>query len=230
MNLPPGITLAETADGSPTLVFRRADGYAEKMHHSRGALSESRFIYGAALTLARTGGTPIRAMSIGLGLAYNELLTLHELTSDDVTIWSFESLPALREEFRAWAEGRDDGALAPTFARVGEVVGAEVRARAGRALARDHLRLLGPFPEAAAAVTDANLVYYDAYSSKMDPHLWDEDALVKAFGRSLAPKCVFASYAATGALNRVLERLGFTRLRRPGFFKKRQSTLATRGF
>ena len=227
MHLPDDITLADTADGSPTLVFRRADGYVEKMHHSGGALSESRFIYGQALEIAAAEGRPVCALSIGLGLGSNELRTL--ATPGPARIWSFEALPFLSDEFRRWAEGDDAGALAATYDRIAAGVGGNVRVRTAHALREGHLQLRGPFPDDLGQIDQANLVYFDAYSNKMDPHLWDEDMLTEVFGRVLAPDCVLATYAATGALNRVLRRLGFTRVEKPGFLGKRQSTLGVRG-
>lgn len=229
MQLPPDITLETTNDGSPTLAIRRADGRVEKMHHAGGAISETRFIYGQALEVARADRRPVRALSIGLGLGYNELLTLAAPGSDDTTIFSFEALALLRTEFRAWAGGDDSGVLAATQTRVAELCGPDVRRAAGRALAEGRLRLLGAFPEAARGVTQVNLVYFDVFSNQMDPHLWDEDMLVETCAPLLAEDCVWASYAATGTLNRALARLGFTRLKKAGFKRKPQSTLAVRG-
>ncbi|NJL25980.1 MAG: hypothetical protein HC902_12985 [Calothrix sp. SM1_5_4] len=81
---PSSIEVLTTKDGSPTLAFRREDGYVEKMHHADGAVSESFYIYGEALEICRRNigpGEPVRAISVGLGLGYNELIAIGRLAS-----------------------------------------------------------------------------------------------------------------------------------------------------
>lgn len=230
--LPADIDIFTTADGSPTLVFTRSDGYVEKMHHTGGALSESLYIYREALREANGR----RVLSIGLGLGYNELITLAEfarLRIEDFKIYSFEALPVLRDAFHDWAAGREDSALAAIVgdvaARVATEAGIEnLRGLAAAALEDKRLELRGSFPDELAGTTQIDTVYYDAYSNKMDPELWVEALLTERLGPCLAPKCTLATYAATGALKRALKQLGFGLRDKAGFQGKRQSTLAVR--
>lgn len=235
-SLPRDICLFETRDGSPTLAFRREDGYVEKMHHTGGALSESLYIYHHALIqVLDLGISAPRALSVGLGLAYNEMITVAECRSRgiaDFEILSFESRDWLREIFVAWSEGSGHHDVTD---RVAELVaghfGLEVetlRTAVRTALAEGRLQIRGPFPSELDSGDLANLVYYDAYSSKMNPDLWSEALLVDRLGPHLDSTCVLSTYAATGTLNRALAHLGFRRLERAGFEGKRQCTLAIR--
>ena len=229
MPLPPRFEFITTRDDSPTLAYRGDGGVIEHMHHSAGALAESLFIYGGALERALALVDRVHCLSVGLGLGYNEMLTIAALerAGRPGRIHSFEALEFLREEFRGWALGRRDGPLTSTHDQIAARLGVE-RTTVGRWIEDGRLELRGAFPAAGADLAGCNLVYFDAYSNKMDPHLWDEEVLVEAFGRTLGPTCVLASYAATSVMNRVLRRLSIVKQSRRGFYLKRQSTLGIR--
>ena len=226
-----------TQDGSPTLVWPGDGGVCEKMHHSNGALSESLYIYHECLREALTRHWPIRILSLGLGLAYNELITvaaLHQASVRDWKIWSFEADEFLRAGFREWLNGAENS-LAPAYSAV--LAGVAKNQQMEPALLRDltrvalsdgRLELRGSFPEDGEDVGKCSCVYYDAFSKKMNPELWLEDTLYSNLNSRLAPACVLATYARTGVLNRALKRLGFRLLEKRGFSGKRESTLAIR--
>jgi hypothetical protein len=230
-----GLEIFITADGSPTLTLTREDGYAEKMHHSGGALAESVYIYEYALLQSLEIEAEPRVLSLGLGLGYNELLAIAALRNRDFKIWSFELRDDLRAGFRDWTRGGAEG-LSAVFASAAETVAghsglaaSELRSLASAALESGRLELRGPFPQDIAGVLDCTCVFFDAFSRKMDPHLWSEAETEAALKPMLAPSAIVATYAATGALNRILKNLGFTLQERPGFQGKRESTFATRG-
>lgn len=235
-NLPDETEIFVTADGSPTLCFKRGDGYVEKMHHSGGALSESLYIYHQALLEGLKFG-PAKVLSVGLGLGYNELITAAELSrrgDTEFRLWSFETVGELREGFIAWITEEAQGPLPTVFdtvalgvARHFKLEPAELKHWLKKAQASGQWQIRKSFPQDLDQVM-GNIVFYDAYSRKMDPELWNEDALVTAFERHLEPAAVLATYAATGALNRTLKRLGFRPTPKAGFLGKRESTLAIR--
>lgn len=70
------------------------------------------------------------------------------------------------------------------------------------------------------------VIYFDAFSNQSTPEVWGEDFLVNFLDQVSDTICGFATYAATGALNRALKKTGFTRLAQPGFSGKRESTKA----
>lgn len=236
--LPEAFEIFTTADGSPTLAFKRADGYVEKMHHSGGALSESVYIYLESFLAAIERKWPLHVVSVGLGLAYNEMLTIGEAhrRHDEVKIWSFELSPILREEFVGFLKNDQlESEMQTIFAKVAkhvahrlEIEASDLKSWTLKALESERLILRGSFPQDIDGIQNISLVYYDAYSRKMDPELWNEEAVTEAFKKMLAPNALVTTYAATGALNRVLKHLGFSLKPKAGFLGKRESTLAIR--
>ena len=75
-----------------------------------------------------------------------------------------------------------------------------------------------------------NVIFYDAYSSKTHPELWEESFLDQFIQKFCDPLCAFSSYAKVGSLNRMLKKHGFVVDKKSlGFASKRQSTRAFRG-
>lgn len=238
IELPQNCEIFYTQDGSPTLSLKREDGYVEKMHHSGGALSESLYIYRSALNEALTRGWPPQVLSLGLGLAYNELITISELRkreAGEFKIFSFESVPQLRDGFAAWAGGGTGGKLAfvldqvcKQVASAQEVPTALLKTWIREAMATHALELRGAFPEDSENISGVTVCYYDAFSKKMNPELWSEAMLSSVLDRLLSGTCILTTYAATGALNRSLKHLGFRLIEKTGFSGKRESTMAIR--
>ncbi len=109
-----------TGDGSPSIRLSSDKYRPEAMHHCDGALAESLFIYHEVLRQSLERGALARVLSVGLGCAYNELITVAHLlceasaSSDDMTgdavekvcnslyLESFEGDDRLRETFLQW--------------------------------------------------------------------------------------------------------------------------------
>lgn len=226
-----------TEDGSPTLILTYENGSAEKMHHSGGALSESFFIYHTALRTIFEHGWRPRILSLGLGLGYNELIAVGEMHKSEVAdwrLWSFEIQDVLRSGFIKWLEDSPtdlgdvyDQVLLGVAGKLG-MTAEDLKILTVAAVKSGKLILRGSFPAEAGDMTACTCVFYDAFSKKMDPDLWDEPQLRARLEKRLAPQCVLATYAATGVLNRILKSLGFRLLPRAGFLGKRESTLAIR--
>lgn len=75
----------------------------------------------------------------------------------------------------------------------------------------------------------ANGVFWDAFSDKTSPELWDAAFLGDFLSGACAERCILATYAAKGILRRALATAGFLCLPRGGFGGKRESTFAVRG-
>lgn len=228
-----------TADGSPSLGVADTNGYVEKMHHAGGAMSETLYIYGAALELMVEKGWPFRVLSLGLGLGYNEILAaayaVRSRTSpQDSVLLSFETERVLVTGFQSWVRGEagDFHALyEEILTRAGDAIGvlrSDIKEWLGSALQAGRWEIRGAFPEEIHAVSDISCVLYDAFSNKMNRELWDESVLKNVMTQICAKNCVFATYAATGSLNRALRSSGFMRTDKVGFAGKRQSTFALR--
>lgn len=106
-----GYRILATEDGSPSLISLNAERAVEPMHHSAGALSESKAIYGEfiseiILKLNMKDVSP-KFLSIGLGLGYNEMLLAEKIIkqnkfSQTWTCISFEKDTQLIDSFRSW--------------------------------------------------------------------------------------------------------------------------------
>lgn len=233
--LPPQLEILNTGDGSPTISYKRADGYIEKMHHSGGALTESLYIYHHGLELALQEGCPPHVVSLGLGLGYNELIALAEFqrrNQPGFRIWSFEADEYLREQFANWLKEKD-GPLTAIYDEILKSIESHFKISGLKQLATEHynqenIQLRGSYPKEIAGVENVGAFFFDAFSNKMSPELWQELDMLKSLKELLSPRAVLCTYAATGALNRVLKQLGFRLLDRPGFQGKRESTLAIR--
>ncbi len=227
--LPLNAKISITRDGSPTL---RLSHDGEEMHHSGGALSESFFIYDQALQEVLHRRWPVVVTSVGLGLGYNELIAIGRVrTHSNWKIVSYESQEWLRKGFVQALSGRETTIFTEVLQRVAarlEISARDLKAAAQRALKSGRLQLRGSFPGSLTPSRDCTCVFYDVFSKKTNAELWDEENLKLALTDLNSKYAVFATYAATGALNRTLRALGFRLLPKAGFCGKRQSTLAIR--
>lgn len=107
--------LETTADGSPTVRIQNQDGsLSEAMHSLRGALSETVYIYGTAISTCLERNFSPRVLSMGLGLGYVELLSSALFLKAGVPFekrsgQSFEILPELRDGFSQWLNYENGG-------------------------------------------------------------------------------------------------------------------------
>ncbi|MCB0411619.1 MAG: hypothetical protein KDD22_03790 [Bdellovibrionales bacterium] len=231
-----------TQDGSPSLVLSSEIGVEEWMHNSFGAFEESVFIYGAALEKAFEWHLPrYEVFSLGLGLAYNEFiaasLALKLGTSSSVFIESYETVAPLREFIVNYLERRS---VPEGFQHAYDWI-AEACTKRFEIQRQELLSLLlewkqsnqwqikeGFHPSNFQSCTRFHVFLYDAFSRKMNPELWTEESLQKFLLDHSQIPAIFATYAATGALNRALKANEFVLLDQPGFAGKRQSTMAIR--
>lgn len=221
-----------TADQSPSLVDL-GSANVESMHHRGGAAAESEYIYGHCLEQGLSRGLN-RALSVGLGLGYNELITFKKFKQaerlHELRLTSFELKPVLVESFLKYLEDGTD--RESTYAEVFKAVGVDRREAKDffiSALQRKQWQIKGDFSKVLDEVQpEYQILLYDAFSSKTDPGLWGEDFLLQLLQQKVASTAVLSTYACTGALKRSLKNAGFTVQLRPGFQSKRECTFAER--
>lgn len=240
-----------TNDNTPSLIIGALHQPTEAMHNSAGALSESLFIYGELLQETLRRGWKPQILSIGLGCGYNEWITLamtEKILPNDFYLESFEANPLLRESFIEWlSRNPSESAVSMEseltvkseilflFKTVLHLVAAHFQQsplalfEKGRKLFTDKQWI---FREQLSADTifnkKFNTVYFDAFSGKTTPELWNEAFLDTFLEAATDTHCGLASYAATGQLRRSLKKAGFNAESRPGFAGKRESTYAFR--
>jgi hypothetical protein len=228
--------ILKTQDGSPTL--KALDlSTQESMHHSGGAWSETLYIYGTALELLNQIQKPWRVLSVGLGLAYNEMMTFAALSENQQklqALTSFEAHTFLRESLDAWLN-KEPCELSSIYDEVKTLCENQFDSKylftqLQEARQTQIWNILGALGKSDCGNSNPHeLIYYDAYSSRSNPELWQEEFLSKFLAAYAAPQCIFATYACTGSLKRALSQQGFKLKRRAGFQGKRDSTLAIRG-
>lgn len=87
-------------------------------------------------------------------------------------------------------------------------------------------KVLGDFREAELP-EEADVVYYDAFSPKVQPHLWTEEVLGR-FYKALRPGGMLVTYCVKGTVKRALRASGFRIERLPGPPGKREMLRATK--
>jgi tRNA U34 5-methylaminomethyl-2-thiouridine-forming methyltransferase MnmC len=242
--------LVYTEDGSPSIRMGSPSQVPEVMHHSGGALTESLFVYSAAVARVLELGWRPAIVSVGLGLGYNEMITVANCLRADLAdgrsrlsaldLASFEVDPLLRHQFASWLTGtvRLEGPIDfwsiydDVLARIAknfELNSSHLKTAISKCFENGNLKLYEALETRPKLNNSYTCILFDAFSKKSTPDLWQEPFLVEFLASACAPQCVLATYAATGNLNRALRANGFTLIPRTGFQGKRESTWAERG-
>jgi tRNA U34 5-methylaminomethyl-2-thiouridine-forming methyltransferase MnmC len=231
-----GYELVATEDQSPSLRCL-LNPASELMHHRGGAYSETQLIYGEPFrAVIQDGGRS--ALSVGLGLGYNEILVATEAIQNQIApsgfrLLSFESEAVLKEQFLKWCQASES---AQVYDQIFEFFQAHSKAKKNEVQAwlREAFQIggwqiegaltsefLGKYPSSQRY----DCVFYDAFSSKTSPYLWEQEFLSDFFQKVTSDRCQVSTYACTGALKRALKISGFEVVLRNGFQSKRNSTL-----
>ena len=204
------------------------------MHSLQGALSESLYIYQPAIQVLNQKTGLKSALSIGLGLAYNEMIFAAEAIRGNWSSFyleSFESQGLLREGLIQWLDSPHPSPIYHSswqwVSHHYQIEPQQIKNFLSRSMEEKRWKIrqiLGP-----DTIFDHkfNCILFDAYSSKTSPKIWTETALSDFLRKVVATPeglCVFSTYAATGALTRSLKRHGFQVQIRKGFGRKREST------
>ncbi len=237
-----------TKDGSFTL--KPLQEGSEWMHSLHGAYSESQYIYGEAIrkALAKTEAAlpePLHIFSLGLGLGYVEWIVLLECLRAHVhfQIHTYESEDSLKELF---IQNVCHDSLAFSYLTPHLLLDytPEEISHALNVLkfnfSPDHEGDIKPlcfYPALDISEQQSylnspacHLILYDAYSSKSQNALWEQEQLEVFLSLQAAEGfCVFATYASTSALKKALKNKGFKLESKKGFANKRESILAVRG-
>ncbi len=225
------LSVEETQDGWATLYLPECN---EHYHSTFGAFEEARWIYiergFEVMRAVLPAATPLRILEMGFGTGLNAVLTLraaaqarrqvhytgveaYPLSADIVSELGYAARLGAEADGYAvlhalpWAAWRPDlpfAAVTPYF-----------RARKVQALfeATD-------WPERAF-----DLIYYDAFSPRVQPELWTEDVAARLY-RTLAAGGRLITYCAQGRWKKNLQAAGFTLSLLPGPGGKREITAA----
>ena len=70
-------------------------------------------------------------------------------------------------------------------------------------------------------ITEFDIVYFDAFGSRVQPDLWTE-TIFKIMYNAMKPNSVLTTYSAKGSVRRAMQAVGFTVERLPGPPGKRE--------
>ncbi len=251
-----GFGLEITADGSPTLRNYHNADKPESMHHSGGAFSETIYIYERALKPAFDELASPMILSVGLGLGYNEILSAccALQSGRNLNLISFEKDCSLSECFADWIKGDlPDGEIAQTYEQIlklfenhydlidvknflkNAVEGTDKNPTSDLNIVHEKISYFDqwsikgelnlPLPFIKQKV---NVFLFDAYSTKANQELWEENFLKEMLQQWTAEQAWFSTYACTGRLRKVLQEQSWQVFKEPGFMGKRDSTFAVK--
>ncbi len=210
------------------------------MHSRDGAFSETLHVYGPAVEMVSTHRLPTEYVCVGTGLGYLEiLLAAHAARTgkaNQFRVTSFESDAFLRQSFQSWVEGKSLSAefekayscIVGEFSQQFDLPASVIRGVLMEWNSSGQWALEGALTSKIAWPHRYTCILFDAFSAHTSAELWSEPLLGEFLDEACAEKTIFATYAATGDLKRVLKKRGFEVPTRSGFSGKRECTLASR--
>jgi tRNA U34 5-methylaminomethyl-2-thiouridine-forming methyltransferase MnmC len=219
------LSIVTTADGSKT-IFNAKVG--ENYHSKHGALQESQHVFlnsGLRYFLAGKEADSVSILEVGLGTGLNFLLSADFCTAKQIKLnyTGIEAYP-LTEEMIAQT-GYDEYISATTWNSFLEAYAkstlAKVQLNPCVQLHTAHTQLTG-----FQSNEQFDVIYFDAFASLHQPEMWSEEAIQHTV-QFLKPGGVFATYAITGNLKRMLKALGLKVEKAPGAPGKREMLRAT---
>ena len=217
-----------TRDGSPTL---RSERWNCSFHSLHGAWTEAKHVYieaGLAAYAKSEDQKHISVVEMGAGTGLNALLAAEWANQHQRKVIYHgldQALPS-QEDWSSWWSARPNESAALDDLALG-LRSAWLQ---GRAFETEFFS--GHFHLGAAqswlAPNTADVLFYDAFSTRQQPELWTSEALAPWL-QLLSPKGVLVTYCATGEVFRRMQALGFVTEHLPGPPGKREMLRARRG-
>ncbi len=215
-----------TGDGSSSIQLTEWD---EQYHSKHGAINEAVHVYiqtGLVHFIETNPSvTPVSILEIGFGTGLNAFLTLLESNKRQVSMHytGVEAYPLSALEIKSvnYAEMLETSNL--PFLKMHETPW-ETPAEISSTFELEKRKQL------FADITDVdtyNVIYYDAFGSRVQPELWEEP-IFKIMYAALKKGGVLVTYAAKGSARRAMESCGFKVERLPGPPAKREMLRATK--
>ena len=218
-----------TADGSHTILL---PGQRESYHSRKGALTESEHVFirmGWDHLLHRgTYRRPLHVFEMGFGTGLNALLTLRSALAARIPVHytTVEAFPLENDYIEALNYGNLSGGGLRQYFRdlhsAGWNMETEIIPDAGFVIQKLAVTL-----EKFTTDNTFDLIYYDAFSPRVQPGLWTQDIFDKMYNLT-NPGGILVTYSAKGSVRRAMIRAGFTVERLPGPPGKREMLRAVR--
>ncbi|GHT24941.1 hypothetical protein FACS189430_10780 [Bacteroidia bacterium] len=205
------MALVITEDGSKTLYSEK---FGEHYHSLFGAVNESQHIFIRAGLLAAAGlsTAPINVLEIGFGTGWNAFLTLQQAASLHRLVF-YETLELFPVDFQTAQTICDDQSFLQLHTAEWN---REVTVSPDFTLHKRQVDLLD-----ARFSRLFDVIYFDAFSPKIQPEMWTFDIFNKLFAAT-QHNGILTTYCAKGAVRRTMQAAGFSMERLPGPKGKRE--------
>jgi len=199
--------IIKTSDGSYTLYIEE---WNEHYHSKHGALQEALYVFiKQGLQFLAKKKSSVRILEMGFGSGLNALLTYdfareHQLNIEYVGV---EGFPLISEEINALnykklLKTHDCSQMFDAFHQLPWNV----------SKALDDMftleKKLSAFEDVELVQHHFDLIYFDAFGARVQPHLWEYKMLQKMYD-CLSINGVLVTYSAKGSVRRDLIKLGF---------------------
>ncbi|MDX1667648.1 MAG: tRNA (5-methylaminomethyl-2-thiouridine)(34)-methyltransferase MnmD, partial [Saprospiraceae bacterium] len=195
-----------------------------------GAIRESQHVFiKEGLFYQAMRNKNIAILETGFGTGLNAWLTLNEAKNRDLQIYyeTLEAYPISLEtastlNYQRLLSTKDNDIVSPDdFLELHRCNWEE------RVKINDHFEIRKRKEKFEEASLEAafDLIYFDAFAPRTQPHLWEEPFLSRMY-KSLKPEGVLVTYCAKGSFKRALKSLGFAVESPPGPPGKREMTRA----
>lgn len=219
-------TIITTSDGSKTI---QIEGWNEQYHSIHGALQEAKHVYinaGLKTFLERqTKQNPLTLLEIGFGTGLNALLTALESLniSQEIRYHGIEAYPVTADELQALEYDLLIGSDPSIFRQIHSCSWEETQ----KILPHFSIVKRQAFFSDIAEANAYDVIYFDAFGPRVQPHLWIESIFKKMY-EALRPNGLLVTYCAKGSVRRSMQAVGFEVERLAGPPGKREMLRATK--
>lgn len=224
-------SIIQTQDGSRTI---HIEEWAESYHSVHGAVQEAVHVFMKnGLEEVAKNKAKLKILEIGYGTGLNALLTVLFASKRNLSIdyVGIEKFPVSREELFALNYAESCAKIVEDPIEKIE----ETQQKMFDAPWESFSEITSCFNLKKVQLDffdlpklldhDFDLIYFDAFGSRVQPELWEMDLLQKVVEK-MNNESQFTTYAAKGSLKRALKSLGLTVEKRPGPPGKREMMIA----
>ena len=213
-------SIITTSDGSKTI---QIEGWNEQYHSIHGALQEAKHVFinaGLKTFLERQPKqNALTVLEIGFGTGLNALLTALESLniSQEICYHGIEAYPIEAEELQALGYDTLIGSDPTIFQNIHNCSWRETH----KILPHFSIFKRQAFFSDIAEANAFDVIYFDAFSPRVQPDLWTESIFKKMY-EALRLNGLLVTYCAKGSVRRCMQAVGFEVERLPGPPGKRE--------
>lgn len=206
-------TFVTTSDGSSTFY---SNNFNENYHSSHGALQESQYVFIEKGLNYFPVNVRLKVFELGFGTGLNALLSLKAVTSQEIDYHSVEKFPLSQHEHFLFSQTLSDSDKIIYDKLISAKWNTATSINSKFNLTKYHVCI-----EKFNIGSNYNIIYFDAFSPRKQPELWQPYLLEKMY-TALSAKGILVTYCAKGEVKRTLREVGFSVETLPGPPGKRE--------